>query len=226
MFIWFTRELDYKVLTALMVLKISAKSFPCWCLDLGSVISSKNKIEWYYKIQPSTVLYITLNHLKLYHWHYHCYFICHFYKPFILVRRCFIVLQHNLSSLALNIRLNQSVFQRANNKPLVSQSASRFLLQWVNDSVSGSVCHASDNDSATKLLRQSLYSNRATTENKRIHTPPPPLHSKLGCLLFSISSSNSGTTLHGGDRGGKALLIPLLEVSKASESPFRAKCLD
>ena len=43
---------------------------------------------------------------------------------------------------------------------------------------------------------ETLYSNRATTENKRIHTPPPPLHSKLGCLLFSIGSSNSGTTLH------------------------------
>ena len=145
MFIWFTRELDYKVLTALMVLKISAKSFPCWCLDLGSVISSKNKIEWYHKIQPSTVLYMILNHLKLYHWHYHCYFICHFYKPFILVQRCFIVLQHNLSSLAFNIRLNHSVFQRVNNEPLVSQ----FVLHWVNDSVSGSACHASDNDSAS-----------------------------------------------------------------------------
>ena len=66
---------------------------------------------------------------------------------------------------------------------------------------------------------ETLYSNRATTENKRIHTPPPPLHSKLGCLLFSIGSSNSGTTLHGGDGGGKAL-FPLLEVSKASESPL------
>ena len=30
-----------------------------------------------------------------------------------------------------------------------------------------------------------------------IHNPPPPLHSKLGCLLFSTGSSNSGTTLHG-----------------------------
>ena len=27
--------------------------------------------------------------------------------------------------------------------------------------------------------------------------PSPPLHSKLGCLLFSTGSSNSGTTLHG-----------------------------
>ena len=48
---------------------------------------------------------------------------------------------------------------------------------------------------------------------------------KLGCLLFSIGSSNSGTTLHGGGGAGKALFYPL-EVSKASESPFRAKCLN
>ena len=133
MFIWFTRELDYKVLTALMVLKTSAKSFPCWCLDLGSVISSKNKIiEWYHKTQPSTVLYITLNHLKLYHWHYHCYFICHFYKPFILVGRCFIVLQHNLSSLALNIRLNQSVFQLAWNSSDCFESFSPLNNVWID----------------------------------------------------------------------------------------------
>ena len=133
MFIWFTRELDYKVLTALMVLKISAKSFPSWCLDLGSVISSKNKIiEWYYKTQPSTVLYVTLNHLKLYHWHYHCYFICHFYKPFILVRRCFIVLQHNLSSLALIIRLNQPVFQLAWNSSDCFESFSPLNNVWID----------------------------------------------------------------------------------------------
>ena len=133
MFIWFTRELDYKVLTALMVLKISAKSFPSWCLDLGSVISSKNKIiEWYYKTQPSTVLYVTLNHPKLYHWHYHCYFICHFYKPFILVRRCFIVLQHNLSSLALIIRLNQSVFQLAWNSSDCFESFSPLNNVWID----------------------------------------------------------------------------------------------
>ena len=42
--------------------------------------------------------------------------------------------------------------------------------------------------------------------------PPPPLHSKLGCLLFSTGSSNSGTTLHGGDGGGKALLTPFNSV--------------
>ena len=72
---------------------------------------------------------------------------------------------------------------------------------------------------------ETLYSNRVTTEFKRIHTSPPHLHSKLGCLLFSIGSSNSSTRLHGGDGGGKALFSPL-EGSKASESPFRAKCLN
>ena len=30
------------------------------------------------------------------------------------------------------------------------------------------------------------------------------VHSKVEYLLFSIGSSNSGTTLHGGDGGGKA----------------------
>ena len=56
---------------------------------------------------------------------------------------------------------------------------------------------------------QTLYSNRVTSENKRDHTPPPPIHLKLGCLLFSIGSSNSGTTLRWwGDGGGKALFSP------------------
>ena len=48
-------------------------------------------------------------------------------------------------------------------------------------------------------------SERVTSENKGIHTPPPPLHSKLRCLLFSIGRLNSSTTLHGGDGGGKAV---------------------
>ena len=56
----------------------------------------------------------------------------------------------------------------------------------------------------------SIRVQRVTIESKRIHTPPPPLHSKLWCLLFSIASL-----------GKKALFSPL-EVSKESESPFRA----
>ena len=40
---------------------------------------------------------------------------------------------------------------------------------------------------------ETLYSNRASSENQKKSTPlPPPFHSKLGCLLFSIGSSNSG----------------------------------
>ena len=35
---------------------------------------------------------------------------------------------------------------------------------------------------------ETLYLNRVTSENKRIRTLPCPLHSKLGCLLFSIGS--------------------------------------
>ena len=66
---------------------------------------------------------------------------------------------------------------------------------------------------------EALYSNRVTSEDKRIHTPP--LHSRLRCLLFSIGSSNSGTTLYGGDGGGKALFSPF-EVREMSERPFRA----
>ena len=39
---------------------------------------------------------------------------------------------------------------------------------------------------ANRTYNQKLYSNRVTSENKEIHTPPPPphhLYSKLGCLL-------------------------------------------
>ena len=40
---------------------------------------------------------------------------------------------------------------------------------------------------------ETLYSNRASSENHKKSAPlPPPLHSKLGCLLFSMGSSNSG----------------------------------
>ena len=56
---------------------------------------------------------------------------------------------------------------------------------------------------------------RMISENKRIYTPPPPLHSKLGFLLFSTGSMNSGTTLHGEDGGGQGL------VSKTSKTPFQ-----
>ena len=53
---------------------------------------------------------------------------------------------------------------------------------------------------------ETLYSNRVTSTTLN---PSPALHSKLGCFLFSTRSSNSGTTLHGGDGGGKVLLSPV-----------------
>ena len=55
--------------------------------------------------------------------------------------------------------------------------------------------------------------------------PPPLLHSKLGCLSFSTSSLNSGTTLHGGYGEGKALFLSF-EVGKMSERSFREECLN
>ena len=73
-------------------------------------------------------------------------------------------------------------------------------------------------------IAETLYSNRVTSEDKRISTPLPcPLHLKLGCLLFSIGSSNGSTTLHGGSGGWKAKFFPS-EVRKTSKSPLRAKC--
>ena len=63
-------------------------------------------------------------------------------------------------------------------------------------------------------LVETLYSHRVTSENKRNYTPP--LQSKLRCLLFSTGSSNSGTTLHGGDGGGKAIFSPF-EVRNTSK---------
>ena len=81
---------------------------------------------------------------------------------------------------------------------------------------------------STDKIVETLYSNRVTTDNKRIHTRSPLptlLRSKLWCLLFSRGSSNSGTTLHEVDGGVKALFSSL-EVSKASENPFKTKCLN
>ena len=61
--------------------------------------------------------------------------------------------------------------------------------------------------SANKIV-ETLYSNRVTSENKKSTPLPDPFHSKLGCLLFFTGSLNNGATLHGRDRGGKALLSP------------------
>ena len=72
---------------------------------------------------------------------------------------------------------------------------------------------------------ETLYSNRVTSENKRIHTPPMSLHSKLECLLFSIGRLNSGTTLHRGD-GEEKLYFHILKSVKRKKGQFRAKCLN
>ena len=54
-------------------------------------------------------------------------------------------------------------------------------------------------------MTKSTIGDKITETETNPHPFPLPLHSKLGSLLFSIGSSNSGTTLHGGDGGGKAL---------------------
>ena len=56
-------------------------------------------------------------------------------------------------------------------------------------------------------------------------TPLPcPFHSKFGCLLFSIGSSNRGTTLHGGN-GGRKAIFSLFEVRKTSKAPLERSVL-
>ena len=68
--------------------------------------------------------------------------------------------------------------------------------------------------SATKFLRhctQIVWGN--FREQKNPHPSPVPFIQSWGGLLFSIGSSNSGTTLHGGD-GEEKLYSPLIEVSK------------
>ena len=64
-------------------------------------------------------------------------------------------------------------------------------------------------------LVETLYSNRVTSHKKET----TPLHSKLGCLLFSTGSSNSGTTLHGGNGVGK-LYYTLLKSVKRNKASF------
>ena len=44
---------------------------------------------------------------------------------------------------------------------------------------------------------------------KECTTLPPPLHTKLGCLLFSAGSSNSGTNIAWRGWGRKSFTVPL-----------------
>ena len=62
-----------------------------------------------------------------------------------------------------------------------------------------------------------------TYENKTIHTPPPPLHSKLGWLLISTGRLNSCTTLQeegGRRRGYGKLYFPLFNLAKSQRCPL------
>ena len=52
--------------------------------------------------------------------------------------------------------------------------------------------------------RQSATKKGNFREQKNPHpSPAPPF--KVGCLFFSVGSSNISTMLHGGDGGGKAI---------------------
>ena len=66
---------------------------------------------------------------------------------------------------------------------------------------------------------ETLSSNWVIWGNKTIYTPPlfPPF--KVRMLLFSTGSLNRGTTLHGGDGGGKVLFFPF----KVSKARFRCR---
>ena len=72
-----------------------------------------------------------------------------------------------------------------------------------------------------------LLSREDFKERKNSTPLPCPLHSMLGCLLFSWGSSNSGTTLHGGGVvrgwGRKSYIFPFWS-QEMSKIPFRAKC--
>ena len=72
---------------------------------------------------------------------------------------------------------------------------------------------------------ETLYSNRVTLENKRIHTPSLSPLFKVGAFAVFYSSSNSGITLHEG-MGGEKLHFPLLKSRKHKKSQIRTKCLN
>ena len=78
--------------------------------------------------------------------------------------------------------------------------------------------------SATKLPRHCTKKGNFEEQNNPHPSPLPSIQS-WGICCFLKGSLNSGTTLHGGDEGGKALFYPF-EVVQMSEKSFMAKCLD
>ena len=56
-------------------------------------------------------------------------------------------------------------------------------------------------------------------EQNNPHPSPPPHIQSWGCLLFSTGSWNSGTTLHGGGREGKALFF-FFKFAKRQRGPL------
>ena len=71
---------------------------------------------------------------------------------------------------------------------------------------------------------ETLNSSRVTSENKTIHTPPPPLLERLGCSTGSLTGAQH--CMEGGDHGERKALFSLFEVSQEKKRPFRAKCLN
>ena len=67
---------------------------------------------------------------------------------------------------------------------------------------------------------ETLHSKRT----KEARPPAPSLHSKLGCLLFSIGSSNSSTTLMKG-KGEEMLYFSLLKSVKCQKAPLGQSAL-
>ena len=65
-----------------------------------------------------------------------------------------------------------------------------------------------------------LFSNEVTSDNKRIHTPPPsPPVVFYPPLLSSTGSSISGIALHGRGRGRKSFIIfDLFKLAKVREA--------
>ena len=67
---------------------------------------------------------------------------------------------------------------------------------------------------------ETVYSNSVTSGNKTIQNntsplpPPPSSVQSWGILLFSTGSLNSGTTLHGGDGGGKLYFLLLRSIKR------------